>query len=575
MLTVLLLSGAALSASQRRFLPPGGALVGQVVDAESGAGLRRAVVTLDGSGVQRRVVSDDRGRFLFTGLPGGDYHLAASRPGYLSGSHGQRRPAGAATVVTLVAGQWIGQLDIRLWKPGVITGDVRDAHGDPATGITVRAYRHDRDPGRATLREVAAAVTNDLGQYRLPSLVPGDHVVGISSQSFNGAPPPAADADADNDPGDTAPHPPAYVFPPQYYPGTDLVAGASRIPVVAGREFAGVSFLLPASPAVTVSGRLIVPTMLDESQDPITLVLSRPFDPTITESPNHRVLAITSADADGHFTVPHVPAGQYEIETVLTGMADGLYWARETVTIADTALTDVVVALRQGLEVAGRIRMHSRDRPGSLPLDQVLITLEPLFHAPGIRETRAGIDDSGSFRTGPTLPPGPYLVRVAPPSGFTLRTVMSGGIDVSDHPLDLSAGFAATDLEVTLTDQRTSLIGTVRGEGPFGDPTATVLLFPTDAAFGQRAGGTRRFRSVRTTREGTFTIRDVPPGAYLAVAVDDADVEGWQDPARLQQWRARATPLSIREGEAKVIELRRLTIRGRSPSAETHGRPGA
>jgi 5-hydroxyisourate hydrolase-like protein (transthyretin family) len=577
MLTVLLLSGAALSASQRRLLPPGGALVGQVVDAESGAGLRRAVVTLDGSGVQRRVVSDDRGRFLFTGLPGGDYHLAASRPGYLNGSYGQRRPAGAATVVTLVAGQWIGQLDIRLWKPGVITGDVRDAHGDPAVGITVRAYRHDREPGRATLREVAAAVTDDTGWYRLASLIPGDHMVGISSQTVDVRPlSPASDADAGGIPPDVPPDPPAHIFPPQYYPFADLVAGAARVPVSAGREYVGVSFLLPSTPAVTVSGHLRMPPSLDGLSEPVVLMLARPRDPSITESQHHRVLAVTTTDTEGRFTFSEIPSGQFEIEAAITATPEGAYWASEALTVTDRAVTDVVVTMHQGLDVHGRLRVVSRDSRPLPPPDRMAITLEPLFDVPGVSEVRAVIDETGTFRTGPLLTPGPYLVRVAvPPSGFTLRSVMSGGIDVSDHPLDLSSGFAATDLEVTLTDQRTSLIGTVRGDGPFGDPTATVLLFPPDAAFGQRAGGTRRFRSVRTTRDGTFTIRDVPPGAYLAVAVDDADVEGWQDPARLQQWRARATPLSIREGEAKVIELRRLSVREKSPPVETQGLPGA
>ncbi len=561
-LGILVVAGAALSASQRRLLPPGAAFIGQVVDADTGVGLRRAIVEISGAGLQRRVVSDDRGRFLFTGLPAGAYHITASRTGYLTGAHGQRRPSGAATIVTVNTGQWIGALDVRLWKPGVITGDVRDAHGDPAVGITVRAYRHERHAGHVTLRDVAASVTDDTGQYRLASLVPGDHLVGISSLLFNGVPPPfAADPATDPDVLDAAPQPPEYAFPPQYYPVADMVAGASRIPVVAGREFAGVNFLLPSSTTMAVSGQLIVPTPLDETQDPITLVLSRPVDPTITESPSHRVLAITSADADGRFTFPKVPAGQYDVETVLTGMADGLYWARETITVADAALADLVVTVRAGLDVAGRIRVHSRDRQRNLPPGKVAISFEPLFHVPGIREVHAEIDEIGNFRTGPSLTPGPYLVRVAVPPGFMLRTVMSGGLDVADHPLDLSSGFAATDLEVTLTDQRTSVLGTVRGEGPFGDPTATVLLFPPDVGFGQRGGGARRFRSVRTTREGTFTIRDLPPGAYLAVAVDDADVEGWQEPARLQHWRTRAIPLSIREGEAKVIELRRLVVR--------------
>lgn len=562
-LGAVLVAGAGLAA-QRRALPPGAALAGQVIDAESGVGLPRAVVQVDGAGLRRRVIVDDRGRFLFTGLPAGNYHITATRTGYLNGAHGQRRPSGAATIVSLNFGQWLGPLDVPLWKPGVISGDVRDAHGDPVTGIVVRAYRHERDAGRAMLREVATAVTDDTGRYRLASLVPGDHMVGISSQTFDVLPElPAADADTDDGqpdvPVDVPPDPPAYVFPPQYYPIAERVAGAARVPVDAGREYFGVSFLVSSLPAVEVSGRLVVPATMDTS-GPVPLTLSRPRDPAITESPRHRVLAVTTTDAEGRFTFSQVPRGQFEIEASFTGGPDGSHWAKETVTITDRAVSDVVVTMQPGLDVQGRLRVESRD-PRSLPqMDRVVVTLEPLFDLPGVREVRAPIDAAGTFSTGPTLTPGPYLVRVGLlPAGFMLRAVMSGGLDVSDHPLDLSSGFAAIDLEVILTDQRTSLIGTVRGEGPFADPTATVLLFPPDAAGG--GGGARRLRSVRTSRDGTFTIRDLPAGAYLAVAIDDAEVEGWQNPDRLQQWRSRATPFNLREGEAKVIELRRLGSR--------------
>ena len=47
----------------------------------------------------------------------------------------------------------------------------------------------------------------------------------------------------------------------------------------------------------------------------------------------------------------------------------------------------------------------------------------------------------------------------------------------------------------------------------------------------------------------------------LIVAVDDAEADGWQNPDRLTTLRSSATPVSIREGEAKILELRRLGAR--------------
>jgi hypothetical protein len=190
-----------------------------------------------------------------------------------------------------------------------------------------------------------------------------------------------------------------------------------------------------------------------------------------------------------------------------------------------------------------------------------VVELEPLFEAPGIRSDSLRTDETGAFRTGPVLVPGRYLVRVGGvPPGWRLRAVMAGGIDVSEEGLDLSSGFVPSDLQIVLTDQLTLITGTVRGVGPFADPTATVLLFPQQDR-SSTSMAARRFLSVRTGRDGTFSLRNMPAGAYLVAAVDEADADGWQDPDRLLALRRSATLVSIREGEAKILELRRLGVR--------------
>lgn len=532
--------GEGRPSAQARRLPPGAALLGQVVDAQTGRGLDRVVVEVDGAGLRRRLVTDSRGRFLFTGLNAGEYLVRASRSGYLTGSFGQRRATGTGTPVSVNGGQWIGGVDITLWRPAVITGDVRDDRGEPMVGVTVSAYKHDRLPAHATLRVVASAVTDDEGRYRLQPLSPGDHVVGISTLAM-----PAPDQ----------------AFPPQYYPGADRVAGAFIVPLEAGREFGGISFMLPSLPTFDVAGRIDLSGVPEGSAGSVRLQLARPRDPGVTESPQHRVLALTVPDAEGRFLFAQVPGGEYVIEASLTGTVldePRAFWATTAIALTDTPLDDVSIVLQPGLTVEGGVQVASRTARNVPPPEKLIITFEPLFDSAGAREASARIDATGQFSSAPVLLPGRYLVRVGGiPSGLMLRSVMSGGIDVSDAGLDLSSGFPATGLVVELTDQLTELLGTVRGTGPFADPFSTVLLFPERDG----PGGARRIRSVRTNAEGTFTIRNLPAGSYLVAAIDDAQAEGWQTPERLQALRPRAAPVILREGETKVLELRRIAVR--------------
>ena len=58
-----------------------------------------------------------------------------------------------------------------------------------------------------------------------------------------------------------------------------------------------------------------------------------------------------------------------------------------------------------------------------------------------------------------------------------------------------------------------------------------------------------------------FTLRGLPAGDYLVIALDDAVAEGWQDPARLAVLRNQATRITLRDAEQRALELRLSTRR--------------
>jgi hypothetical protein len=50
-------------------------------------------------------------------------------------------------------------------------------------------------------------------------------------------------------------------------------------------------------------------------------------------------------------------------------------------------------------------------------------------------------------------------------------------------------------------------------------------------------------------------VDGLPPGDYLVVSIDDADAEGWQDPAVLARLRRLAVRVTVAAGDDKALDL--------------------
>ncbi len=230
---------------------------GRVVSAETGAGLRRAQVRLNGPEVGSRLaLTDQNGRFAFEGLPAGHVNLFASKPGFVSIQYGQRRPFEGGTAIDLTAGQQVQGADITLPRGSVIAGRVLDEFGEPIAEAMVTTMRSVWASGRRRLQPIAGSSrTNDLGQFRLYGLSPGDYYVSatvpdaaamemnIASMSGAASPPPGSQ--------------PAAGYAPTYFPGTATAADAQKITVAVGQEAQGIDFALTPVRLARISGTVI------------------------------------------------------------------------------------------------------------------------------------------------------------------------------------------------------------------------------------------------------------------------------------------------------------------------------
>ena len=187
-------------------------------------------------------------------------------------------------------------------------------------------------------------------------------------------------------------------------------------------------------------------------------------------------VAVTLTNREGGFTFPAGPPGQYQlsvlrpppepidlddsarIRVTLGGdvtigsavrpatppppppvPADATLYAQMALAVGDTALTDVVVPLAAAPRIAGRVEFDgTSDRPAGSVVSGIRIDFDP---ADGSRLTDTSVatqaghpDEDGQFRTF-GVPPGRYVLRVNPPSGWALKSATAGGTDISEFPL--------------------------------------------------------------------------------------------------------------------------------------------
>src|SRR5439155_18958881 len=105
---------------------------------------------------------------------------------------------------------------------------------------------------------------------------------------------------------------------------------------------------------------------------------------------------------------------------------------------------------------------------------------------------------------------GPRRLRlVRAPQGWWLKSITSGGIDITDRPLSFgTTEQSLRDIEVTLTRRAGMVIGTVSdARGPVAG--SNVVVYASDRALWYTQS---RFLGRATTRsDGAFSIDGLPP----------------------------------------------------------------
>ena len=524
-----------------------GRVRGRVVQAGGSTPIRLAQVTLTGDqNVRRMVTTDADGRYEFTDLPAGMFTVSAAKAGFLTLQYGQRRPFETGRPVTLAAAQALAQIDLALPRAGVITGRITNRLNEPAVGaeILIERYQYSSD-GQRKLNRVAAASTNDLGEFRAFGLMPGEYIV---SALLRGRPSLAA---AVGQPS-TAP---TSGYVQTYNPGTPNVVDAQPVLLGLGEE-AVVQIPLSTGRLSAISGTIVDSLGRPAAGADLMLV--------IASGSNRSGRGSGSTAADGSFSIPSVPPGEHFIQVRLPPRdgRPGVENANVPVAVSDN-VSGLQIATGPPTTVAGSVQWDgTAPRTGNAATSPLRVTVTPADGRPALlglvgaqdaaADGRVGSDNT--FRLAGALGPVRLDVDGVPP-GWTVKAITAGSTDLMTGGSEATSLNGNTPVRIVLTDKLTELSGTVRG--PNGAPTSesVVVVVPFERVDANIA--TRYVRALRPDQQGIFRVRGLPPGQYVAAAAAALEEGAQWDPAF--QATVRNAPTSQRftlsEGQTATLTL--------------------
>jgi len=265
---------------------------------------------------------------------------------------------------------------------------------------------------------------------------------------------------------------------------------------------------------------------------------------------------VPAVGSDGRFTVANIPPGEHWLE-VSSRSSDGES-ASVAITAGDRDITDLVVNTSPGATVSGSVIVEGSapSKPG-----RVMVYSPDIGAAMVVRsfdDEQGVIDSNGRFQIkgimGRVLFGGASLGYGTPPAAaWSVKSVTFNGADITDMPLDIAAVGSVDGVEVVFTDKQTTLMGTVKHPSGTGVTDYTVAIFPDRLREGAARG--RYTRIVRPDQQGRFQTKGLPPGDYIAAAVESLEQGAHWDPAFRKQIEPTARRFHLTEGLTSTIEL--------------------
>ena len=566
-----------------------GVISGRVVDIDSGEPLPGMRVTVAAASAGRTmtsglssniVTSDSNGRFTVSGVRPGPLVIATQTNEVTV----LNRPS-PPTHILLEPNQEVHDVVVRSVRSAWIRGRVTDDSGQPVVGMSMVAFMRPTGSS-AAFSALRSSVTDDLGDYTIDPLMPGDYVVCacqwmapardrglVHTLGLLGAAPRSSDVPVDVD-ADWRP-PVRTFFPSVTQPGQ-----ATILTLRSNEGRTDVHIGLSSARRATISGRLFG---LSDAMAASAIRLhpvAQPGEPILPAFEPDTVAA------DGSFLFRDVPPGNYAVRVryrgpdlptrlaggllrrlgaipdaqraMLAAQSDIALWSETPVTIDGRDVSGLQIGVSPPMQLLGRVRFSDQGRVEPLRANGGrLQRLDEPSDGPPVSSSVRATDD-GVFELEGVIP-GRYKFdwTILPP-GLALESIRFGGRDVTDLPFVIGDGEKG-DFEVTLVNNNA---GSVRGQIvsiPPAAPPMLVVVFPADRRFwDEPAIATRRFLQTYPDQHGTFRFDEVPPGDYVITSVDALEsFRGWMTNPRLGVLAASGRNITVASGDNPPVEIRK------------------
>jgi protocatechuate 3,4-dioxygenase beta subunit len=484
--------------------------------------------------------------------------------------YGQTRPFETGKQIDLTDGQLMDKADVTLPRGSVLAGRIVDEFGEAVADAEVQAMRMQFQNGKRRLVPSGrTAMTNDLGQFRIYGLPPGEYYVTASLRNMS-----SIVMDMLGGAGGPTGSNQNTGYASTYYPGTPNPGEAQRVAVALGQELASVDIQLQPVRLARISG-----TAVGSDGKPMANAMVM-LMPAMREAMMLMPGGTSRTNRDGQFTLNGVTPGEYSLQvqsggTVFRAAGDAVTFAFSTadraaegpaaaaperefavanVTVAGEDLTGMVVVGTRGAKAAGTIQFEGGMKPEGTAGIRVTAPSVDLDAGPTVPFGASNVKETGAFEVDGLI--GARVFRAANlPKGWFLKRVTLNGGDITDKGVEFKPGEDVSGIEIELTNRATSVEGTVTDSRGQALKDYTVVIFADDPSkWGLPMN--RWVASTRPDQEGRFKFGNLPPGAYNAIAVEYVAQGEWTDPEWMARAAKSATRVTLDEGIAKTLDLK-------------------
>ena len=521
--------------------PPGGAPVGAAV-----APPQAFPVQTTGSD----------GKFAFKNLRAGNYRVAAVANGYVRQEYAQRAMNTPGRPIALGDNEAFKDATISLTPAGTLSGRIYDEAGQPATGAPVQLLRPVYNIQGRNFQTVGNGFVDDRGDYRIFNVPPGRYYLNAGTApgpgGLRGGPVGAAR------------------YEMIFYPNVRNIDQAATIEVPSGSETSVNMTVKRQLQSYRVSGR-VIDSATGAPPPAVQIMMAyrgvaggsgafssgNPYDPSTgtfqiqNVSPgDYTVQATVRPQAAAGQALPIDPAG---IEARRVAQAS-LPSAAAPIRVIDADIEGVVLTLRSGVTLEGRIIVEGQSITSVTGLDRMRITMNPPVQIVNQTPPVAMAPSADGLFQMVGAREGEYRVTAAGmPQGFYVKSIHYDGDDILTRPFRFS-GLAGGTVNVVLRPGAVQLSGTVTDSELRPVPSTQVMLVPAER------GRNDLYRQALTDQSGRFSFPNVPPGPYRVFGWDGIEPGAQFNPEFMQQYEQRGQSVQLAESANQDVNVRLISL---------------